>query len=168
MRAKNSQPDPLTSPGAAGKVECEGTEQAMGLDWKHEDGPARWDDDKQRIVGDAPDGTFEGIHYGKGDLVAGDWWRVEDGGKVVGYGWMDTVWGDAQILLAVDADARGKGVGTFILDHLESEAKGQGLNYLFNVVPPKHPDPDGITAWLTKRGFEPSQEDRLSRRVVGQ
>ncbi len=142
----------------------------MALNWIHEDGPARWDDDKQRIVGEAPAGTFDGIKYGKGDLVAGDWWRAEEDGKVVGYGWMDTVWGDAQILLAVDDGARGHGIGTFILDHLESEAREQGLNYLFNVVPPEHPDPAGIKAWLTKRGFASSQEDRqddrLSRRVV--
>ena len=58
-------------------------------------------------------------------------------------------------------------MGSFIVDGLEREASGKGLNYLFNVVPKNHPDPDGITKWLEKRKFAPSQEDRLSRRVVG-
>jgi len=139
----------------------------MSLNWIHEDGPARWDADKQRIVGGVPAGTFEHMRYGEGDLVAGDWWRVERAGKTVGYGWLDVVWGDAQILLAVDAEARGQGIGTFIMDHLEEEARAQGLNYLYNVVPSGHPDAAGITRWLGERGFSSSSDDRLSRRVVG-
>jgi N-acetylglutamate synthase-like GNAT family acetyltransferase len=138
----------------------------MPFEWIREDRPARWDAGKRAIVGGSPEGTFELPKFGEGDIIPGDWWRVEDGGEVVGYGWMDVVWGDAQILLAVAVQHRGKGVGGFIVDNLEAEAKRQGLNYLFNVVPPRHPNPDGIAAWLQKRRFVASSEDRLSRRVV--
>jgi N-acetylglutamate synthase-like GNAT family acetyltransferase len=78
---------------------------------------------------------------------------------------MDTTWGDAEILLAVGGVARGKGVGSFILDRLEEEAALRGLNYLYNVVQPNHPDPEGITAWLTKRGFAESEGGLLRRKV---
>ncbi len=135
--------------------------------WIREE-PPRWDDDKQRIVGGAPDGTFEGLDYEPGALVPGDWWRVEEGGTVVGYGWMDTSWGgDAQILLAVDPAARGRGIGTWILDQLEREAAERDLCYIFNTIPPRHPDPDGLADWLEARGFVPSPHRRLLRRRVG-
>ncbi len=138
----------------------------MALEWIHEDGPAHWDAEKRRVLGGVAVGVFDYSGYSEGDLVPGDWWRVEEDGKTLGYGWMDVVWGDAEILLAVDSAARQRGVGTFILDQLERQARLQGLNYLFNVVPPEHPDVAGVTAWLSKRGFAPSQDDRLSRRVV--
>ncbi|RMG96014.1 MAG: N-acetyltransferase [Deltaproteobacteria bacterium] len=136
------------------------------LTWIREEPPV-WDDDKERIVGGTPDGTFEGLDFEAGALVPGDWWRVEQNGKVVGYGWMDTSWGgDAQILLAVAPEARGRGIGTWILDRLEDEARARDLCYIFNTIPPRHPDPEGLAAWLKERGFVPSPHDRLLRRRV--
>lgn len=131
----------------------------MGRSWVHEQLP-RWDDDKQRIAGGLVDA-------GHGEVVAGDWWRVEDEGRTLGYGWMDVSWGDAEILLAVDPEHRRAGVGTFILDQLDAEAARRGLRYLYNVVPADHPDPQGLTAWLQARGFLPAAEDGalLRRRV---
>ncbi len=80
---------------------------------------------------------------------------------------MDTSWGgDAQILLAVAPEARGRGIGTWILDRLEEEARARGLCYMFNTIPPRHPDPDGLADWLVARGFEPSPHRRLLRRRV--
>ena len=99
------------------------------------------------------------------DLIPGESWRVEEVGSVLGYGWMDTIWGDAEILLVVDPSRRKQGVGTFILDRLEAEAADRGLNYLFNVVRATHPDPKGITRWLEQRRFEAYRGDRLRRRV---
>ena len=101
-----------------------------------------------------------------GDLAPGEWFRVEDGGTVVGYGWMDCTWGDAEILLAVDPAARGRGVGTFILDRLEEEAASRGLNYLYNSVRPGHPERESVTRWLTARRFAPAGDGLLKRRVV--
>jgi GNAT superfamily N-acetyltransferase len=135
------------------------------LKWTRDRVPARWDEDKRAIVGTEA-GIFDYTGYGLGDVVPGDWWRVQQDGRTVGFGWMDVVWGDAQILLAVAPDARGQGIGTFILRNLEQEAARQGLNYLFNVIPRHHPEPDRVAAWLAERGFSPSHEDRLSRRVV--
>lgn len=142
-----------------------GHDRIMSLSWIHES-PAYWDADKLRIVGGAKDGIFDSKVYGryrKGDLIGGSWWRVEDGGTTVGYGWMDTNWGDAEVLLAVDPAGQGKGVGTFIMDHLEQEAAARGLNYLYNVVRPTHPDRDELTAWLTKRQFAPQGDGKLLR-----
>lgn len=139
----------------------------MGLVWIAEN-PPTWDEGKQRIVGGAPAGVFDS-RYGAlalGALVPGEWWRVEDRGRTVGYGWLDVNWGDAEILLATDVEARGRGVGSFILVELEKEAHARGLNYLYNVVRPTHPDGERISAWLAARGFVPSVDGRMLRAVV--
>ena len=139
----------------------------MNLEWIRES-PARWDQDKQRIIGDAPTGIFDRRYreLAMGTLLPGEWWRVEEGGRVVGYGWLDVVWGDAEILLASDPEARGRGVGGFALDRLEKEARSRGLNYIYNVVRPTHPNAKELSAWLEKRGFEPSEDGSLMRAVV--
>ncbi|MEZ4234963.1 MAG: GNAT family N-acetyltransferase [Myxococcota bacterium] len=98
--------------------------------------------------------------------VPGDWWRIEDDGETVGYGWMDTVWGDAEVLVAVASAARGAGVGAFAMDRLAQEADQRGLRYLHNVIPSAHPDPEGLRAWLQRRGFAPAGEGGLLRRPV--
>ena len=135
------------------------------MEWIHEDAP-EWDEDKDAIVGGAPDGVFRLENYRKGGVIPGEWWRVEDRGSVVGYGWMDATWGDAQILLAVAPKQQGRGVGEFILEHLELEAAGHGLNYLYNVVAPSHPERESVSNWLRSRGFEPAHDDESLRRRV--
>lgn len=142
-------------------------EVMSSLRWIREN-PARWDADKARIVGGAADGIFDPAYRGRteGDLVPGEWWRVEDAGRVVGYGWLDVSWGDAEILLATDPEQQKRGVGSFILDRLEEEARSRGLNYLYNVVRPTHPYGGRIHAWLTKRGFVASDDGKLLRAVI--
>lgn len=137
----------------------------MSLEWIHEN-PPHWDEVKDEIVGRAPEGIFDLTNYRVGEVIPGDWWRVEDGGSVVGFGWMDANWGDAQILLAVRPGTEKRGVGTFILNQLEREAATRGLNYLYNVVATTHPDRDGTAKWLAKRGFEPSHDEESLRRRV--
>jgi len=133
--------------------------------WIHES-PAQWDDGKVALVERAPEGIFDTTQFSAGELIPGEWWRVEDQGRVVGYGWMDCTWGDAEILLVVDPSRRGEGIGSFILDRLEREARARGLNYLYNVIPQSHPEPDSIASWLGKRRFTPSERGRLMRRVL--
>lgn len=137
----------------------------MPLQWIRETPPI-WNADKQRIVGGAPTGVFEIGPVKPGEVVPGDWWRVEDHGRVIGYGWMDHAWGDAEILLAVAPDGQCHGAGTFILDRLEDEAAERGINYLYNVVPEAHPDRAGLERWLLRRGFVASQEGGLLKRRV--
>jgi ribosomal protein S18 acetylase RimI-like enzyme len=139
----------------------------MSLAWIHETTP-RWDAHKARIVGGAEAGIFDSRYraLAVGDLVAGDWWRVEDEGAVVGYGWLDANWGDAEILLAVDGGCGRRGVGSFILAHLHEEARARGLNYLTNIVRPTHPRAAEITTWLKNRGFIASDDGRLLCAVV--
>lgn len=140
----------------------------MELNWIQERSP-RWDAQKIRIVGDAPVGIFD-RRYRDLDPDArppGEWWRVEADGEVVGFGWLDVVWGAAEILLAVDKSARRKGVGAFILDGLDREATSRGLNYVYNVVRPTHPSAENVSAWLVKNGFKVSADGSLSRRVTG-
>lgn len=139
----------------------------MGFEWIHEDAP-RWDGDKDRIVGGAPAGIFNLGNYRAGDVIPGEWWRVAESGATLGYGWMDANWGDAEILLAVDPAARGRGVGGFILDGLEREAARRGLNYLYNVVAETHPEREQVARWLTSHGFSPGHDgESLRRRVRG-
>lgn len=138
----------------------------MGFSWVRED-TATWDEDKARIVGGAAEGIFD-TRFGSaapGSIVPAEWWRVEDGGEVVGYGWLDVTWGDAEILLATAEGARGRGVGAFILERLEDEARARGLNYLYNVVRPTHPEGERVSVWLVKHGFERASDGRLLRAV---
>lgn len=127
--------------------------------------PAHWDADKARIIGGAPVGAFDSRYRAcpSGQLMPGEWWRVEEGGHVVGYGWLDTVWGDAEILLATEPDMQRHGVGTFILERLEDEAQSRGLNYLYNLVRTTHPRAAELSAWLEKRGFRAAEDGRLLR-----
>ncbi|MCB9754874.1 MAG: GNAT family N-acetyltransferase [Myxococcales bacterium] len=138
------------------------------LTWIRES-PAYWDKAKAQIIGASPPGTF-GMDrlskFGEGALIPGDWWRVERDGDVLAYGWMDTTWGDAEILLAVSPAHRNQGVGTYVLRRLEDEARGRGFNYLYNVVSPLHPNADGVTSWLEKRRFEISDDGSLRRSLV--
>jgi len=136
----------------------------MSYAWIQES-PPHWDRSKARILGEPPD-VFGLGSYRDGDMLPGEWWRVEENGTVLGYGFMDCTWGDAEILLAVDASRRSQGVGTFILERLQEEALARGVNYLYNEIRAAHPDPEGLTRWLEKRGFKSSHADRLLRRSV--
>ena len=137
----------------------------MRLAWTRESPPV-WDADKDRIVGGAPPGVFKIGAQAPGAVVPGDWWRVSADGRTVGFGWMDYSWGDAEILLAVDPAEQDAGVGTFILDRLEGEAAKRGINYLYNVVAPTHPDRAALEHWLRRRGFVPSGDGSLLKRAV--
>ena len=135
--------------------------------WVAEDHPARWTSQMARIVGKEPAGVFD-TRYGKcheGEVVPGSWWRVEDDGRVIAYGWMDINWGDAEILLAIDLEARQQGVGTWVVENLKREALRRGLNYLTNVVRPTHPDRERVAKWLEKRGFSSAEDGRHFRAV---
>jgi N-acetylglutamate synthase-like GNAT family acetyltransferase len=136
----------------------------MALAWVRESG-ALWDADKQRIIGGAA-GRLAVAASAPGAVLPGDWWRVEDDGRIVGYGWMESSWGDAEVLLAVHSADQSRGVGTFILDRLDKEAAARGLNYLYNVVPAGHPDPGGLKRWLLQRGFTGAKDGDLFRRTV--
>lgn len=136
----------------------------MALIWIHEDTP-RWDEAKAAILGAVPAGSIDAPKLAAGDLAPGEWFRVEEDGAVAGYGWMDCTWGDAEILLAVDPARQRKGIGAFVLDRLEAEAAARGLNYLYNAVKPGHPDRARVARWLEARGFAPSGDGLLKRRV---
>jgi GNAT superfamily N-acetyltransferase len=141
-------------------------EVTMALAWIHEAAPC-WDASKAAVIGCAPPGVFELSACRDGDLLPGDWWRVEDEGRIAGYGWLDCNWGDGEVLLAVASDHQRQGVGTFIIERLQEEARARGLNYLYNVVPEAHPDPATLAEWLRRRGFERRGDGRLMRRVTG-
>jgi len=136
----------------------------MGLQWIA-DTPPLWDQDKARLVGGAEEGIFDRRYRNMsvGELAPGSWWRVVDGEQTVGFGWLDVVWGDAEILLVSDPERRGQGLGSFILEHLAAEARRRGLNYLYNTVRPAHPHGEEVTAWLRKQGFTDSEDGSLIR-----
>jgi len=138
----------------------------MDWSWEREQQP-RWDSDKRRIVGGAPQGIFDSRYAESQDgaTLPGEWWRVERDGDVVGYGWLEQVWGDGEILLATDTQQQGHGIGTFIVEQLDKEAARRGLNYVCNIVRPTHPDSEAVVAWLSKRGFQSKGDGRLVRRT---
>ena len=103
----------------------------------------------------------------EGQPLGDAWWRAEDGdGRAVGYGRLDDTWGDAEILIVVAPPVRGTGVGGFVLDQLEREAAARQLNYVYNVVPTRHPDGDAVRAWLTAHGFAATEVGELRKRVA--
>jgi N-acetylglutamate synthase-like GNAT family acetyltransferase len=134
------------------------------LRWVKDDDP-RWDADRERVFGTVGAGVFPRIARKAGDRLPSDWWRVEDGGRVVGYGWLDDVWGDAEILLAIEDTARGTGAGSFALARLEEEAIARGLNYVLNVVRDTHPDRRAVTGWFLAHGFTGTEDGRLRKQV---
>jgi N-acetylglutamate synthase-like GNAT family acetyltransferase len=135
------------------------------LTWVKDDDP-RWDADRERVFATVADGVFRFEARTPGERLTSDWWRVEADGRVVGYGWLDDVWGDAEILLAVEESARGTGAGAFALARLEEEAAARGLNYVVNVVRDTHPDRDAVTAWFAGHGFAGTDDGRLRKRVA--
>ena len=138
----------------------------MAFEWIRETHPS-WDADKQHIIGDAPAGIFDRRYaaLAAGAPLLGEWWRVTSDGRTLGYGWLDAAWGDAEILLATAPAARRQGVGAFILERLEAEARTRGLNYLYNVIRPTHPEAAALRAWLERHGFEAAPDSSLVRAV---
>lgn len=137
----------------------------MTLQWTKEAAPA-WDADKKRIVGGAPAGAFD-LDYTDGQPITGEWWDVTDDGAVVGYGWLDLAWGDAEILLATDPERQGAGVGGFVLENIEREAAARGVNYVYNTIRPEHPHREAVRAWLESHGFTGGDDGVLRKRVGG-
>jgi N-acetylglutamate synthase-like GNAT family acetyltransferase len=138
--------------------------RTASLRWVKDHDP-RWDADRERVFASVPEGVFRAESRTPGERLSSDWWRVEDGGRVVGYGWLDDVWGDAEILLAVEEGARGTGAGAFALARLEEEAAARGLNYVINVVRDTHPDRATVTEWFLAHGFTGTDDGRLRKRV---
>ena len=126
---------------------------------------AHWDADKQRVLGDLAPELFGFGSPEVGDVLADEWWRVEGGDQVLGYGRLDDTWGDAEILVLVDPRRRGSGVGAFILERLEEEAAARHLNYIYNVVPDRHPDPEKVTGFLAAHGFTANAVGELRKQV---
>jgi GNAT superfamily N-acetyltransferase len=136
----------------------------MPRSWIRES-PALWDPDKAAIFGAAPEGALRLPRYAPGALLPGEWWRVEDAGRIVAYGWMELSWGDGEILLAVHPEHRRRGIGAFILEELSREAAQAGLNYVHNTVEPTHPQGEEVGLWLKRHGFTDAGDGRLRRRA---
>lgn len=154
----------------AGRARCDSAPavapEPAELRWVTEEDPV-WAGDVARTVGGAAPGVFA-IDHAPGAPLPGDWWSVRDGsGTVLGHGWMDVGWGEAEVLLAVAPGARAAGVGTFVLAQLEIEAARRGLNYVYNAVRPTHPDRDAVHDWLVARGYAGSSSDAALRKRVG-
>lgn len=135
------------------------------LTWERESRPV-WDADKARIVASAPDGALA-LDFADGAELPGDWFLAKDGDEVVGFGSLDTTWGgDAEITLAVDGARQGQGVGSFVMDRLEQEARQRGINYVYNTVRDAHPQRDEVHDWLVVRGYWGNERDASLRKRV--
>jgi N-acetylglutamate synthase-like GNAT family acetyltransferase len=138
--------------------------RTTSLAWARDADP-RWDADRERVFGTVAPGVFPDVAREPGGELPGDWWRVEVDGRVVGYGWLDDVWGDAEILLAIEEPVRGTGAGSFALARMEEEARARGLNYVLNVVRDTHPDHAAVTDWFLAHGFTGTEDGALRKQV---
>ncbi len=135
------------------------------LGW-HKEAPPRWDAEKLALFDDAELAAVGLARPAAGAVLPDEWWRVTDeSGAVVGYGWLDAQWGDAQITFFVAPDRRGQGVGEFIVSQLERESAARGLNYIYNVVPESHPNAAWMNHWLALHGFLRSAHGDLRRQI---
>src|SRR5260370_5607005 len=127
----------------------------MGCTWTKESRP-RWDADKQAAF-DTVALASVGMKAPTSDTaIADEWWRVaDDVGNLIGYGWLDSGWGDAQIAFFVTPRARGNGAGGVILNRLRAGAAARGLDYIFNLLPAGHPHPPWEDLLLTQPGLLP-------------
>jgi N-acetylglutamate synthase-like GNAT family acetyltransferase len=139
-------------------------ESTTRLSWVKDDDP-RWDTDRERVFATVGTEIFPGLTREVGARLPSDWWRVEEGGRVVGYAWLDDVWGDAEILLAIEQSARGTGAGSFALARLEEEARARGLNYVLNVVRDTHPERAAVNGWFLAHGFTGTEDGALRKQV---
>jgi GNAT superfamily N-acetyltransferase len=137
----------------------------MTFAWEKEHRP-RWDADKNQVFGDEELAAVGLTRPVQDAFIPDEWWRAtDDDGHLVGYGWLDSEWGNARISFLVAPTARGQGAGDYILERLEEEAAARGLNYIYNVVPNTHPDRPWMTNWLSLHGFYQSPQGDLCRQV---
>lgn len=135
------------------------------LTWEREARPV-WDAEKASIAASAPDGALA-LDFAAGAELPGDWFVAKDGDAVVGFGILDTTWGgDAEITLVVDGARQGQGVGSFVMDRLEQEARSRGINYVYNTVRDAHPNRDEVHDWLVVRGYWGNERDASLRKRV--
>ena len=155
----------LTDAGRARLASTDVPADATELRWTAELDPT-WSADIARVVGGAAPGVFD-LDHAPGAPLPGDWWSARDAvGTVLGLGWMDVGWGEAEVLLAVAPGSRSAGVGSFVLAQLELEAARRGLNYVYNTVAPTHPDRDAVHDWLAARGYRGSSAEAALRKRV--
>jgi GNAT superfamily N-acetyltransferase len=142
------------------------TDGAPELTWTAEPTP-RWDADKAAAFSPAGP-TVHGLGTpAEGDALGDAWWRVETAdGEVAGFGRLDDTWGDAEILIVTAPAVRGSGVGAFVLENLEREAASRQLNYVYNVVPTRHPDGETVREWLGAHGFTATEVGELRKKVA--
>ncbi|MBP2370581.1 GNAT family N-acetyltransferase [Pseudonocardia parietis] len=128
--------------------------------------PASWDTRKAGVLGELDPALFGLGRPASGDALGDEWWRVEDDtGATVAYGRLDESWGDAEILVLVHPDMRRTGAGSYVLSRLEDEAGKRRLNYIYNVVPHGHPDPEQVTDWLAVHGFVRNDVGELRKQI---
>jgi GNAT superfamily N-acetyltransferase len=125
----------------------------MSHSWEALSSP-RWNEDFARIVGGWPEGVFPRAGWTDAGIVPGAWWAVRsETGAVVALAVLDTVWGDGEVMVAVDPACVRTGAGRFAMEQLQVEARSRGLAYLRNQVPAAHPQPEAVVAWLESCGF---------------
>jgi N-acetylglutamate synthase-like GNAT family acetyltransferase len=136
----------------------------MTREWIRE-APAYWDERKAAMFEDLDPNLFGIRATEAGSPIGDEWWRVEGDGEVLGYGRLDESWGDAEVLVVVSPAVRRTGVGAFILDRLAGEADARHLNYVYNVVPRKHPYARDVERWLIASGFTEAGDGEYRKAV---
>ncbi|MCM0625132.1 GNAT family N-acetyltransferase [Lysinibacillus sp. OL1_EC] len=113
-----------------------------------------WNIEKETIVAEAGEGTFDNSNSELGTLLNQEWWKlIDDNERLIGFGWVDYENDDFEISVAVTKEYQGLGLGSFILVELEHIAKEKGFNETVAIVKESNQESDKMIKWLYKKGY---------------
>lgn len=131
--------------------------------WIKEEEPV-WDSDKEDIIDCAPQGSFNMGPKSNG-TISGDWWKLVENKRVIGYGWISMISGDAELLIAVRKSEQHKGYGNIILENLEMEASKLKHNKVVAIIQSENINAVNIIYWLDRKGFRVFWVDDTEKNV---
>lgn len=115
---------------------------------------ALWDHEKERIVGEAKEGTFDMGDLKYGETLFQEWWKLIDEHKrIIGFGWVYKEEDDFEISVAVDKEHQGNGAGSFILGELEGIAKQLGFHQVIGIIKSTNQEATEVIEWLYRNGY---------------
>jgi GNAT superfamily N-acetyltransferase len=114
-----------------------------------------------------------------GKILHHEWWKlINNDERALGFGWVNYENDEFEISLVVDSNYQGLGLGSFIMENLETLALEKGFFETVARVKESNPNSEEMIVWLYKKnyvnywvgmnGFEPKSLEFASRIVKKQ